>query len=202
VSEYRRAATLPVAFFRQDAVAVARGLLGAILVTSVRGARTAGRIVEVEAYLGGGDPASHAYELRRHAGNEGLYGPAGNWYVYRSYGVHWCANLVTGPAGLGAAVLLRAVEPLEGVPLMRRRRGIREERLLCSGPGRLTQALGITRALDQRGMHSSSALVLRREPLTDAEIEVTPRIGITKAPDWPLRFLVRGSRWASRVSRG
>lgn len=177
---------------------VARGLLGAILVTSVRGARTAGRIVEVEAYLGAEDPASHAYRLRRHARNVGLYGPAGSWYVYRSYGVHWCANLVSGPAGLGAAVLIRAVEPLEGLPLMRRRRGIQEERLLCSGPGRLTQALGITRALDQRGMHSSSALVLRGRPLTEAEIEVTPRIGITRAADWPLRFLIRDSRWASR----
>jgi DNA-3-methyladenine glycosylase len=194
----RRAATLPVAFFRRDAVTVARALLGKLLVSRVRGTSTIGRIVEVEAYLGAEDPASHAYRYRRHAQNEGLYGPPGSWYVYLSYGMHWCANLVAGPPGLGSAVLLRALEPVEGVPLMRRRRRVRPERLLCSGPGRLTQALGITRALDQQAMAGAPAYVLRGPSLDETEICVTTRIGLTQAAGWPLRFVVRGSRWLSR----
>jgi len=197
----RRAATLPVAFFRKDAVAVARGLLGKLLVSRTRGCTTIGRIVEVEAYLGAEDPASHAFRFRRHAQNEGLYGPPGNWYVYRSYGVHWCANLVVGPPGLGSAVLLRALEPIEGTPAMRRRRGVREERLLCSGPGRLTQALGITGVLDQRAMGDAPAYVLGAPPLDGVEVLATPRIGISRAIDWPLRFVVRGSPWLSKGAR-
>jgi DNA-3-methyladenine glycosylase len=153
--------------------------------------------VEVEAYLGAEDPASHAYRFRRHAQNEALYGPAGNWYVYLSYGMHWCANLVAGPAGQGGAVLLRALEPIEGLPVMRRRRGVTAERLLCAGPGRLTEALGITRALDSRTMRRSAARVLQGLDLPATEIVTTPRIGISQAADWPLRFVVRGSQWAS-----
>jgi DNA-3-methyladenine glycosylase len=154
--------------------------------------------VEVEAYLGAEDPASHAYGFRRNALNEGLFGPAGDWYVYLSYGMHWCANLVAGPPGQGAAVLLRALEPVDGLPAMRRRRGIREERLLCAGPGRLTEALGITRAFDRRAMRLSAAYVVAGPPLPAADIVATPRIGITRAVDWPLRFMVRGSPWLSR----
>jgi DNA-3-methyladenine glycosylase len=198
-----RAATLPVAFFHREPVTVARGLLGATLVTSIRNRRTAGIIVEVEAYLGAADPASHAYQFRRHAQNQALYGPAASWYVYRSYGVHWCANLVTGPVEQGGAVLLRALQPLEGLDLMRRRRGVREEQLFCAGPGRLTQALGITRALlDGRGMQSSAAVVLEGSLIAESDIETTGRIGISQAADWPLRFVIRGSPWASRRSSG
>jgi DNA-3-methyladenine glycosylase len=197
----RRAATLPVAFFRRDAVTVARGLLGKLLVSRIRGCTTIGRIVEVEAYLGAEDPASHAFRFRRHAQNEGLYGPPGNWYVYRSYGVHWCANLVVGPPGLGSAVLLRALEPIEGTPAMRRRRGVREERLLCSGPGRLTQALGITGVHDQRAMPDAPAYVLAAPPFGEVEVLATSRIGISRAVDWPLRFVVRGSPWLSKGAR-
>ena len=198
MTQDRRAALLPVAFFRRDAVAVARGLLGKLLVSRVRQSATIGRIVEVEAYLGAEDPASHAFQFRRHAQNEGLYGPPGNWYVYLSYGVHWCANLVAGPPGLGSAVLLRALEPVEGVAVMRRRRGVRPEGLLCSGPGRLTQALGISRVLDQRAMPEAPAYVLAGPSVGKAEILATPRIGITRGVDWPLRFVVRGSPWLSR----
>ena len=197
----RRAATLPVGFFRQDAVTVARGLLGALLVSGVRGSRTVGRIVEVEAYLGADDPASHAWKFRRHARNEALFGPAGRWYVYRSYGLHWCTNLVAGPPGHGAAVLLRAAEPLEGLASMRRRRGVQAERLLCAGPGRLCQALGITSSLDGLPMYRSVVRVVGSAALSEDEIVATPRIGITRAADWPLRFVERGSPWASG-SRG
>jgi DNA-3-methyladenine glycosylase len=194
----RRAATLPVAFFHQDASTVARGLVGAILETEFRDRRTSGRIVEVEAYLGAEDPASHAYRYRRHAHNGSLYLGPGTWYVYLSYGVHWCANLVAGPAGSGAAVLLRAIEPLEGQATMMRRRGQRSLSTLGSGPGRLCQALGITRErLDGQQMPGSLARVVARPGPVEDEILATPRIGITKAPDWPLRFVVRGSPWAS-----
>jgi len=189
---------LPVAFFRQDAVTVARGLLGRHLVSEIRGSWSVGRIVEVEAYLGVGDPASHAFGGRRHAGNEGIYGPPGNWYVYRSYGVHWCANLVAGPPGEGAAVLLRALEPVEGLELMARRRGSHRPRLLCAGPGRLTQALAITRALDRTPMPRSPVYVLEGSEPDPPDIVTSPRIGITRAVDWPLRFTIRGSPWVSR----
>jgi DNA-3-methyladenine glycosylase len=198
----RRAATLPVAFFHQDASTVARGLLGAILETGFRGHRTSGRIVEVEAYLGAEDPASHAYRYRRHAHNGSLYLGPGTWYVYRSYGVHWCANLVTGPAGSGAAVLLRAIQPLDGQATMMRRRRQRALSALGSGPGKLCQALGITRGrLDGQKMPDSPGRVLAPSDRTDVDLLVTSRIGITKAADWPLRFLLRGSPWVSRPPR-
>jgi DNA-3-methyladenine glycosylase len=195
----RRAATLPVRFFERPADVVARELVGLVIVSAIHG-RTVGRIVEAEAYLGYDDPASHGYRHRRHAQNEALYGPPASWYVYRSYGMHWCANLVCQAAGSGSAVLLRAVEPVEGLELMRRRRGGVEDRYLCAGPGRLCQALGITRAgLDGRLMGTSPVIV--REPDGwEGAVAVTPRIGITKAADWPLRFAAAGSPWVSRRS--
>lgn len=198
MSGTRRAATLPVGFFDQDAPTVARGLLGALLVTEFRGCRTVGRIVEVEAYLGGEDPASHAYQYRRHAHNGALYEAPGTWYVYLSYGMHWCANLVAGPAGQGAAVLLRAIEPVEGLEAMRRRRAQRDPYRLGAGPGRLCEALGITRSrLDGRPMPGSFARVLAGAGPSPDAVLTTPRIGITKAADWPLRFVLRDSPWAS-----
>jgi DNA-3-methyladenine glycosylase len=198
MSSARRAATLPVEFFRRDVETVARELLGAELETSFRNCRTSGRIVEVEAYLGHDDPASHAYRERRHAQNASLYLPPGTWYVYLSYGIHWCANLVAGTPGRGGAVLLRAIEPVSGLAAMARRRGLREPALLGSGPGRLCQALGITRArLDGQVMPDSEARVVSSPGVPEREIVVTPRIGITKAADWPLRFLIRGSTHVS-----
>jgi len=198
MSEARRAATLPVRFFERPADTVARELVGLVIVSTVGGRRTLGRVVETEAYLGYDDPASHGYRGRRHAQNEALYGPPGSWYVYRSYGVHWCANLVC--QGQGSAVLLRAVEPLAGVEIMRRRRDGAGDRDLCAGPGRLCQALGITRAeLDGRMMAQSPVVALRPDGW-EGVVEVTPRIGITKAADWPLRFAAAGSPWVSRRS--
>jgi DNA-3-methyladenine glycosylase len=193
-----RAATLPVRFFTRPADLVARELVGALVVSSVDGRRVTGRIVETEAYLGYDDPASHGYRHRRHAQNEALYGPPGSWYVYRSYGMHWCANLVCRARGDGSAVLLRAMEPVHGVEVMRERRGLSDLALLCAGPGRLCQALGITRlGLDGRMMRLSPVVVLARNGW-DGEVEVSPRIGITKAADWPLRFTAAGSPFVSR----
>ena len=188
---------LPVAFFQRPAEDVARALLGMIVESRVRGVLTAGRIVETEAYRGAVDPAAHAYRHRLHAGNASLYAPPATWYVYRSYGVHWCVNLVCQGPEAGAAVLLRALEPLVGLTTMRRRRGNRTDRELAAGPGRLTQALGITRSLDGRHMPEARVVVLRDESVMDADVAVTPRVGITKAADWPLRYVITGSPWAS-----
>ncbi|HEV8149747.1 MAG TPA: DNA-3-methyladenine glycosylase [Gemmatimonadales bacterium] len=180
------------AFFERPADLVARELLGAQLTSSLGPLRLRGIITETEAYLGRDDPASHAYGGRRHAGNASLYGPPGTWYVYRSYGIHWCANLVCGKPGPGGAVLLRGLFPVEGVSLMRRRRRGVADRDLTNGPGKLCQALGITLDLDGAAMWRSPVLVGVGEPESSPEMRVTPRIGITKAVDWPLRFVVAG----------
>jgi DNA-3-methyladenine glycosylase len=193
-----RAATLPVSFFARPADIVARELLGTLVSSSLGGRRTAGRIVETEAYLGYDDPASHGYRHRRHARNEALFGPPGLWYVCLSYGMHWCANLVCGELGQASAVLLRALEPVAGIETMRERRGVAADRQLCSGPGKLCQALAITRELDQTLMRRSAVKVLAHEGPEPPAAVATPRIGITKAADWPLRFVVAGSPWSSR----
>jgi DNA-3-methyladenine glycosylase len=198
----RRAATLPVAFFRRPTEVVAAELIGKVVVSRVGGLVTAGRIVETEAYLGYDDPASHGYRHRRNARNAALFGPPGIWYVYLSYGMHWCANLVCQRAGLASAVLLRALEPLDGLDVMRERRGGLPDKQLCSGPGRLCQALGITRELDGSAMARGPVMVLQGDPVTAAGISATPRIGITKAADWPLRFHLAGSPWTSRKEKG
>ncbi len=188
----------PAVFFKRSADQVAPDLLGATIVSTFGGCRTTGRIVETEAYLGEIDPASHGYQRRRNAQNEALYGRPGDWYVYRSYGIHWCANLVCGPKGNGSAVLLRAVEPLVGLNVMgTRRHGVKTE-LLCNGPGKLCQALGITRELDGRSMQGSQVSVGRVSGGRAPAVEVSLRIGITKAADWPLRFSETGSPWRSR----
>ena len=184
---------LPVRFFYRPAAEVARDLLGAVVVSRGDGVVTSGRIVETEAYLGYEDPASHAWRGRRNAQNAGIYSKPGCWYVYRSYGMHWCANLVCGPVGLGAAVLIRALEPLEGLDTMFTRRGRKAHEIhrLCDGPGKLCQALGVTRDLDGVQMQSSKARVISARAVPEYAIEVTPRVGITKAADWPLRFVSR-----------
>ena len=202
MSVTRRAATLPVSFFERPADVVARELLGATVTSTFDGSRTAGRIVETEAYLGYVDPASHGCRHRRHARNEALFGPAGTWYVYLSYGMHWCANLVCGIPGEASAVLLRALEPVDGLAIMRARRGGVADRQLCSGPGKLCQALGITRDQDGSAMRRSGVLVRSRGGGSATAILATPRIGITKAVDWPLRFVIAGSPWVSRVVPG
>jgi len=153
-----------------------------------------GTIVEVEAYRED-DPASHSYGGPR-GRNVIMFGPPGYLYVYRSYGLHWCANIVCEPEGSGAAVLLRAVEPTDGLDAMRSRRGLDDERLLCAGPGRLTQALGIT------GAHNGYSLLAApfelAPPRQRVEVAVSRRIGITRAPEQPWRYVAAGSHFVSR----
>ena len=189
---------LPRKFYARDTVSVARDLLGCVLETRIRGAVTAGRIVEVEAYVGPHDPASHGANWRRTARTEPMYGAPGSAYVYRSYGVHWCFNVVTERDDYPAAVLVRALEPLRGMKVMSRRRSQDDLRLLCSGPGRLTQALGITAALNRARLDGVRIRIKPGTLLSEEDLGSGPRVGISRAADWPLRFFVEGSRWLSR----
>ena len=153
-----------------------------------------GRIVEVEAYAPD-DPASHSFR-GENARNAAMFGPPGHLYVYRSYGVHWCANVVCCDEGTGAAVLLRALEPTHGIDVMRERRGLDDVRLLCSGPGRLTQALGISSEHDGLALDRPP---FRLDPPTALpDLVVGPRIGITRAVELPWRYSVRSSPFVSR----
>jgi DNA-3-methyladenine glycosylase len=154
-----------------------------------------GTIVEVEAYRED-DPASHSYGGAR-GRNLVMFGPPGVAYVYRSYGIHWCLNIVCGAEGRGAAMLIRALEPTHGLDAMRARRGLTDDRLLCSGPGRLTQALGVTGAHNGLALDVAPFQLLPPEASFDVVVDV--RIGITKAVEQPWRFLAANSRYVSRA---
>ncbi len=192
----RYGAILKRAFYERDSVAVSRGLLGKILIHD----RTAGRIVETEAYPGGDDLASHSSRGITPR-TRVIFGPAGHAYVYFIYGMYECLNLVAEREGTPGCVLIRALEPVGGIEIMRQRRpashGIHD---LASGPGKLTLAMGITRA--QNGVDVTRGALVVREPaeIQAVDIEVTPRIGIRHCADRPLRFLIRGNPCVSRGS--
>ena len=179
--------------FAFDSHDVARALIGATLLVDGVG----GRIVETEAY-DREDPASHSFG-GPNARNAVMFGPPGHAYVYRSYGIHWCLNFVCREAGHGAGVLIRAIEPLQGIEVMRQRRDLDDERLLCSGPGRVGQALCITRELNGARLDRPPFKVLAATGTH--EIVAGPRIGISKAIDVPWRFGLAGSRFLSRAFR-
>jgi DNA-3-methyladenine glycosylase len=189
---------LAARFYARPTPEVARRLLGHVLVSEIGGRRTAGRIVETEAYIGPDDPACHGYGARRTRRNASLFEAPGTAYVYFTYGMHWCLNAVTERPGFPAAVLIRALEPLEGLGTMRRRRGGVPDRELCSGPARLCQALGVTGREDGSPLTRGRLRVLRAESRQRDAIIKTARIGITRATDWPLRFLIEDSPWVSR----
>jgi DNA-3-methyladenine glycosylase len=192
---------IPPAFFLRDARKVARELLGACLLSSVGAEEVAGVIVEVEAYVGPQDPASHASErVGRTPRNRSMFGAGGNAYVYRSYGVHWCLNAVTGEEGFPAAVLIRGVDPIHGIETARRRREGREP--VCAGPGRLCQALGVTGALDGHALREPPLRILEGWRVPDGAVAVSGRVGIRKAAHWPLRFYVLGHPQVSTGPRG
>ncbi len=181
---------LTKSFFNRSVHEVAPDLIGATLLVNGVG----GRLVEVEAYHHT-EPAAHSFHGPTER-NGVMFGPPGYAYVYRSYGIHWCLNFVCEPKGSASAVLIRALEPTAGLAVMRRRRGVADERLLGSGPGRLCQALGVTRA--------HNGLALDRPPFAlfarQGEVEVVagPRIGITKAAELPWRYGEKGSRFLSK----
>jgi DNA-3-methyladenine glycosylase len=185
-----RSALLNRRFFARSVHAVAPGLIGATLLHHGVG----GIIVEVEAYHHT-DPAAHSY--RGHTPrNAIMFGPPGHVYVYRSYGIHWCVNFVCEPAGSASAVLIRALQPTCGITTMRRRRAVTEERLLCSGPGRLCQALGITG--EDNGLALEPPQFELRARRSAPEIAVGPRIGISVAVDQPWRYGLKASPFLSK----
>lgn len=193
------------AFYEQATLDVARTLIGKTLARRTARGLTAGVIVEVEAYAGAMDPASHAYRGMTPR-NRVMFGPAGRAYVYLSYGIHCCINIVTEREGEAAAVLVRALEPTYGIGLMRERRGASiGDRDLCRGPGRLCQALDITRGQDGAdltvgpGMDRADGLWVAEtgDWAIETPVATSPRIGITRAADWPWRFYVAGNRYVS-----
>jgi DNA-3-methyladenine glycosylase len=181
------------AFFDRSVHDVAPDLVGVTLLVAGVG----GPIVEAEAY-DHEDPAAHGYSGKTER-NVSMFGPPGHAYVYRSYGIHWCLNFVCEAEGVASAVLIRALEPTHGVEVMRERRGVDDPRLLCSGPGRLTQALGITREHD--GLPLDESPFELRASETEPEIAVGLRVGITKAAEQPWRYGLAGSRFLSRPIR-
>jgi DNA-3-methyladenine glycosylase len=181
-------------FYKQDTITVARSLLGSYLVHESREGTTAGKIVETEAYLWG-DPACHAYR-RKTVRNATMFGPEGNAYIYQIYGIHYCMNVVTAPAGVGEAVLIRALEPAMGLDLMQLRRGVGEYRQLCNGPGKLVQAMGIIRSMDGISLMQPPFYILSADTYPEQNlpfgIVTTTRIGITQGVDLPYRFYIQG----------
>jgi DNA-3-methyladenine glycosylase len=179
--------------FADDSCSVARQLIGVTVLVDGVG----GRIVETEAYdrL---DPASHTYAGMTPR-NAAMFGPPAHAYVYRSYGIHWCLNFVCCEAGHGAGVLIRAIEPLAGIDAMRERRGVGELRRLCSGPGKVCQALGITQRHNQLALDAPPFMLLARE--VAFAVQAGPRIGISKAMDTPWRFVLAGSPYLSKPMR-
>jgi DNA-3-methyladenine glycosylase len=182
--------SLTRAFFGRSVHEVAPDLIGAILLVNGVG----GRLVEVEAYHQT-DPAAHSFRGPTPR-NAVMFGPPGFVYVYRSYGIHWCLNFVCEPKGSASAVLIRAIEPTAGLPLMRQRRGTADVRLLCSGPGRLCEALGITDTDNGAALNAPPFKLLARA--SPVEVVAGPRIGITKAVDKPWRYGLKDSRFLSK----
>lgn len=194
-----RAKRLSRSWYAPDSLELAPLLLNKLLVMADG---RAGRIIEVEAYRGGEDPASHAYRGMT-ARNRVMFGPPGHLYVYFSYGVHWCANVVCGPPGQAQAVLLRALEPVAGLDLMRRARWTTQrqqpDRDLCRGPGRLCQALGIDRSYDGADLTVAGSGVWLADDGSAPPLDplTTPRVGISVAVDLPWRFAVADHRGVS-----
>jgi DNA-3-methyladenine glycosylase len=180
-------------FFARSVHTVAPDLIGATLLFADIG----GIIVEVEAYHHT-DPAAHSFRGRTER-NAIMFGPPGFAYVYRSYGIHWCLNFVCEPKGSASAVLIRALAPSHGIATMRRRRGLADERLLCSGPGRLCEALAITANHNGLALDRSPFRLLARDK--DVEVVSGPRIGLTKAAELPWRYGLKGSRFLSKPFR-
>lgn len=189
-----RGRVLTRAFFDRSVHAVAPELIGATLLVDGVG----GVIVEVEAYHHT-DPAAHSYRGPTPR-NAVMFGPPGYLYVYRSYGIHWCVNVVCEQAGSASAVLIRALEPREGLATMRRRRGLDDEVALCSGPGKLCEALAITGKMNALPIDRAPIKLIARE--READIANGVRIGITKAADLPWRYGLKGSRFLSKPFRG
>jgi len=194
-------APLAARFYDRPTEHVARDLLGAVLQCTTPEGVTRARIVETEAYIGPEDPACHAAagvtRRTRH-----LFGPPGMSYVYLIYGMYWCFNAVTRERGHGAAVLVRAVAPIDGIELMRARRPkAKQDRDLTNGPGKLCLAMAIDGTMDGTSLRDGPIIIRAGEPVPDDDVVVTPRIGIVKAADWPLRYFVRDDPFVSKTPK-
>ncbi len=190
---------LPQDFYHRDTEQVARDLLGAVLECHSPDGVASGRIVETEAYVGEHDLACHA-AAGRTTRTAPLYGPPGIAYVYLIYGMYWCFNAVTRAEDAPSAVLVRAVEPLTGLDLMRRRRPrVRRDADLTNGPGKLCLALGITGEHNWLPLQQPPVVIRPSIAIPDADVTITPRIGITQAADWPLRWFVTASEYVSKT---
>jgi DNA-3-methyladenine glycosylase len=193
----RLGSPLAQAFYDRPTEIVSRELLGAILECRTPDGVTRGRIVETEAYLGPDDPACHA-AAGLTARTTHLFGPPGMAYVYLIYGMYWCFNAVTRERGHGSAVLVRAVSPVDGVALMRRRRPkVKRDRDLTNGPGKLCLAMGIDGSMTGASLRTGPVVIRSGEHVPDRDVIVTPRIGITQAAEWPLRYFVRDDPYVS-----
>ena len=188
---------LPAKFFDRPTELVARELLGAVLECRTEAGVTSGRIVETEAYVGPDDPSCHA-AAGLTTRTTHLFGPPGISYIYFIYGMYWCFNAVTRERGHGSAVLVRAVAPVEGIELMRRRRPrARRDRDLTNGPGKLCLAMGIVGSMSGLPLQRPPLLIRAGARVADEDVVVTPRVGITRAADWPLRYFVRDDPYVS-----
>ena len=196
-------AKLPRAFYVQDTVTVARALLGCVLWRRLGRELLAARLVEVEAYLGANDSASHARRGLRSPRNESMYLEGGHAYVYFTYGMHWCINAVTQESDIAEAVLMRAAEPLRGIETMRQRRSkARRDRDLMNGPGKLCSAMAIDKSIDGEPLDGKALWLAPRDiEIREEDIAVSHRIGVEnsgEAARWPLRFFIRGNAYVSR----
>jgi DNA-3-methyladenine glycosylase len=197
----RVAPPLPREFYDRDTERVARDLLGAILECKTPDGVAAGRIVETEAYLGEHDLACHA-AVGRTPRTAPLYGPPGIAYVYLIYGMYWCFNAVTRAEHEPSAVLVRAIEPVRGIDLMRqRRRKVRRDVDLTNGPGKVCLALGIDASHNWKPLDRQPLVIRSGESLPDAQVSISPRIGITQSADWPLRWFITDNPYVSKTPR-
>ncbi|HEY9287336.1 MAG TPA: DNA-3-methyladenine glycosylase [Candidatus Dormibacteraeota bacterium] len=192
---------LPRSFFAREPVGLARDLLGRILFYQAADGLIAGRIVETEAYTGMADPASHAFRGKT-ARNQVMFGKAGFAYVYFSYGMHYCLNVTAEKRGVAGAVLLRAMEPLGGIPIMRARGDHGPETRLLSGPGKIGRAFGLTLADNGRDLTRGPLGIAAGAPVGAESVVTATRIGISRARELPYRFFVKGSRAVSRATAG
>lgn len=188
--------SLPRAFYARPALIVTPELLGKVLVRQTRDGEVRGRIVEVEAYTGASDPGSHAYRGAT-SRNAVMFGPPGHVYVYVSYGMHFCMNVVTDSPGVAGAVLLRALVPLAGIEIMEANRGGKPLGELCNGPGKLCQAFGITLAQNGEDLEGNG-LWIEDDGYEVGAIETSTRVGLSRGKELPLRFFVAGSPFVSR----
>lgn len=195
---FESSAKLPRTFYERPTLDVARDLIGKTLYRNAPDGLTAGVIVETEAYVAAIDPSAHGYRGKTQR-NAAMFGPPGRAYVYFTYGMHFCLNVVTEAEEVAAAVLVRALEPTIGLEIMRSRRGERiDDRDLARGPGRLCAAMAITVADNGQDLEGHALWIAETPGFpADAPVLATPRIGITQAADWPWRFVLAGSPWVS-----